>query len=271
MDILAFDIETIPDTENGRRIYGLADAEERDIGEAMFAKQREKSGGSDFLPVHLHKVVAMAVVYRRGRDQLRISAVGKEQDGEKGIIAKFFKGLEFTPRLVTWNGSRFDLPVLHYRALLHGVASQRYWDTGEHDREFRWDNYFSRYHFRHTDLMDVLAAYNPRAFVSLDEAAMLLGLPGKSGMDGGKVWERCLAGDIQGIRNYCQLDALNTYLIYLRWELIRGNFSERKWREECDLVREKMQDAGLPHFEEFLDAWHKSESQLPGPEPGNEK
>ena len=42
-----------------------------------------------------------------------------------------------TPQLVTWNGGGFDLPVLHYRGLRHGVGASKYWDMGEDDREFR--------------------------------------------------------------------------------------------------------------------------------------
>jgi predicted PolB exonuclease-like 3'-5' exonuclease len=51
---------------------------------------------------------------------------------------------------VSWNGGGFDLPVLHYRGLIHGVAAPRYWDMGEGDyrdsRDFKWNNYISRYH-----------------------------------------------------------------------------------------------------------------------------
>src|SRR3569833_1118924 len=95
-----------------------------------------------------------------------------------------------------------DLPVLHYRALRHGIAAPRDWDGGEFDRDFKWSNYLGRYHWRHIDLMDVLAAYQPRACAPLDQIATLLGLPGKMGMSGAKVWDHFLAGDIAGIRNY---------------------------------------------------------------------
>ena len=72
---------------------------------------------------------------------------------------------------------------------MHGVQARRYWDMGEDDREFKWNNYISRYHTRHLDLMDLLAMYQPRASAPLDEMAQLLGFPGKLGMDGAQVWE----------------------------------------------------------------------------------
>ena len=78
---------------------------------------------------------------------------------EATLIQRFFDGVEkFTPQLVSWNGGGFDLPVLHYRSLKHGVVSRRYWDTGDFDQSFRFNNYLGRFHWRHVDVMDV--SYN---------------------------------------------------------------------------------------------------------------
>ena len=65
-----------------------------------------------------------------------------------------------------------------HSALLHGVPAPRYWDTGEDDAAFRYNNYLNRFHWRHIDLMDVLAGYQSRAAAPLDEIAVMLGLPG---------------------------------------------------------------------------------------------
>jgi predicted PolB exonuclease-like 3'-5' exonuclease len=103
--------------------------------------------------------------------------------------------------------------------------------------------------------MDVLSGYQPRATAPLDEIAQLLGFPGKLGRHGSEVWGQFLAGKIGEIRDYCETDALNTYLIYLRFELIRGNLDESGWKRETDLVRKTLRDAGKPHLHAFLDAW----------------
>ena len=50
--------------------------------------------------------------------------------------------------------------------LIHGIQSPRYWDQGEDDRDFKWNNYISRYHSRHLDLMDLLAMYTGRGAIS---------------------------------------------------------------------------------------------------------
>jgi predicted PolB exonuclease-like 3'-5' exonuclease len=131
----------------------------------------------------------------------------------------------------------------------------RYWDIGEEDSSFRWNNYLGRFHWRHTDLMDVLSGYQPRAVAPLDEVAVLLGLPGKLGMHGSKVWDSYQAGDIDGIRHYCETDVLNTYLVYLRFELLRGKLRETDYRRECQLLRDTLAAENKPHPNEFLRAW----------------
>ena len=105
------------------------------------------------------------------------------------------------------------------------------------------------------DLMDVLAAYQARAVAPLDEIATLLGLPGKLGMDGSKVWPCYQAGELGSIRNYCETDVLNTYLIYLRFELMRGRLNEDAYNFECEVVRETLGREDKPHLHEFLRAW----------------
>lgn len=260
MNVLAFDIETVPDVEAGRRLYGLEGLADADVARAMFMRRREETGGeSEFLRLHLHRIVAISVVLRHA-ETLRVWSLGEPDSDEAELIRRFYDGIEkYTPTLVSWNGSGFDLPVLHYRALKHGVVAARYWETGAADQTFRWNNYLSRYHERHTDLMDVLAAYQARAAAPLEEVAVLLGLPGKMGKSGAGVWEQYLEGRIQDIREYCETDALNTYLVYLRFELIRGNLDEKDYRREIELVRRTLREAGKPHFTAFLKAWESAE------------
>lgn len=258
MNILAFDIETIPDVEGGRKLYDLKDLSDQQVADAMFAKRREKTG-SDFIATHLQKVVAISAVYRNTlQDKFSVWTLGNEQSSEKEIVQNFFDGVDkHTPTLVTWNGSGFDLPVLHYRGMVNGVQAPRYWDLGEDDRDFKWNNYIGRFHMRHTDLMDVLAGYNNRAFAPLDEIAVLLGFPGKMGMSGSKVWEQYQAGEIKAIRDYCETDALNTYLVYLHWQYTRGAFTDAGLEKEHQVIKNALQQ-GEAHLQEFLKVWESS-------------
>lgn len=258
MNILVFDIETIPDVEAGRRIHELGGISDEDVAKVMFQKRREQTGDSDFLRQHLHQIVAISLVLRQG-DKLQVWSLGEVDSPEKEIVQRFFDGIDkYTPTLVSWNGGGFDLPVLHYRALKHGVIAGRYWETGDDDNAFRYNNYLSRFHQRHTDLMDVLAGYQLRANAPLDEMAVMLGFPGKLGMHGSQVWDEYLAGNIQGIRDYCETDVLNTYLIYLRWQIIRGNLTEQQWQTETELLCDTLKTAKKPHYDAFLEAWQEN-------------
>jgi hypothetical protein len=256
MNVLAFDIETIPDVDTGRRLYELGDLPDKDVGRAMFAIRREQTGDSEFLKHHLHRVVAISAVLRHA-DSVKVWSLGDEHSDEAEIIRRFFDGIErYTPTIVSWNGCGFDLPVLHYRALKHGISAPRYWENGQDDSSFRFNNYLSRFHERHTDLKDVLSAYQARATAPLDEIAVLLGFPGKMGRSGAAVWEQFLDGKIAEIRDYCETDALNTFLVYLRFEQMRGNLDEAGYRRETELVRNALREMNRPHLNEFLACWN---------------
>ncbi|ACR28591.1 3'-5' exonuclease [Burkholderia glumae] len=255
--ILVFDIETIPDVDGIRRLEDLpSDLSDAEVAEHAFDARREKTG-SDFLPHHLQRVAAISCVFR-DKGGFRVRSLGTAQDGEAALIQSFYRTIEkYTPQLVSWNGGGFDLPVLHYRALVHGIAAPRYWDMGEDDREFKWNNYLSRYHSRHTDLMDLLALYQPRASAPLDAMARLCGFPGKLGMDGGQVWEAYRDGQIDDIRHYCETDVVNTYLLYCRFQMMRGGLTPPEYADEIRLVKEALAAEPAPHWAQYLAAFPK--------------
>jgi predicted PolB exonuclease-like 3'-5' exonuclease len=251
---LAFDIETVPDTSLGEKLLGLEGISDEDIAKAM-QFQRLQETGNDFLPLYQQRIVAISVTLR-DPGGFKVWSLGDEQSQEKELVERFYEGIEkFTPVLVSWNGSGFDLPVLHYRALLHGVQAPRYWDMGNEDREFRFNNYISRFHWRHVDLMDVLAGFQNRARAPLDSIATMLGFPGKMGMAGDKVWDCYRNGEIRKIRDYCETDVLNTYLVYVKFQFMRGLLDQTDLDREYAVIREALQESGEPHLLEFLAAW----------------
>jgi hypothetical protein len=254
MNTLVFDIETVPDVELGRRLHDLGDLDDAGVAKAMFAKQRQQRQ-TDFLPPPLQRVVAISVVLRSG-DGLKIFSLGDEKSPERELVQRFFEGLErYMPTLVSWNGSGFDLPVLAYRALRHGIDAHRYWEVGDSDRDFRYNNYLSRYHWRHIDLMDVLSGYGASGRASLETVAQLVGLPGKLGIGGAHVWSSFQRGELPAIRDYCEADALNTYLIYLRFQLTRGELDAAGYEREIKVVESKLEQSGKPHLTQYLAIW----------------
>ncbi|MGB1011199.1 MAG: 3'-5' exonuclease [Thiolinea sp.] len=258
MNTLVFDIETIPDVEGGRKIYDLPDDLDDDgVAKAMYHLRYQKSG-TEFLPHHLHRIAAISVTFRGRGDDFKVWSLGSEGADEAELIQRFFDGVDrYTPTLVSWNGGGFDLPVLHYRAMKHKIAAPRYWDQGDDDSSFKWNNYISRYHSRHTDVMDLLAMYTGRANAPLDELATLYGFPGKMGMSGAKVWDAYQAGELPEIRQYCETDVLNTWLVYLRFQLMRGHVDQERYERECDIVRKVLQDSEQEHLQAFEQAWEQ--------------
>ncbi len=256
--VLVFDIESIPDIEGLRALRGEpADKPDADVY-AGWLEERKSRNQSDFMPLHLQRVLVISCVFRNA-EGLRIhSFVDRDGQSEGKVVQTFFNAVEkHSPQLVSWNGGGFDLPVLHYRGLRHGVEASRYWDMGEDDREFKWNNYISRYHMRHLDLMDLLAMYTPKNNAPLDALAKLCGFPGKLGMDGSQVYSQYLAGQTEEIRRYCETDVMNTYLVYCRFQKMRGGFTPEEYDREIAYVRETLGQLAPDesHWQEYLAAW----------------
>ncbi len=264
--ILCFDLETIPDASGLRRLDMFEASLDDAAGVAAVQAARLASHGSDFLPHYLQRVWVVGCAFRDA-DGFRVRCLGDQHGAsdaeESARIRSFFKTIEkHTPQLVSWNGGGFDLPVLHHRALIHGISAPRYWDQGEDDRDFKWNNYLSRYHARHLDLMDVVSGYQNRAFAPLDGLARLCGFAGKLGEDGSKVWSAFLEGQGESVRAYCETDVVNTYLLFCRFRLVRGGWTEAQYHAELIVVRDALQamigDPASPlggaHWEKYLQA-----------------
>ena len=254
MNLFVFDIETIPDIDGCRKLYDLHGLSDDDVARAVYQLRRQQTN-TEFLRHHLHRVVAISAVLQT-REGVRVWSLGDLESDEQDLLQRFFSGIErYTPRLVSWNGGGFDLPVIHYRSLLYAIDASHYWETGQNDTSFRYNNYLSRYHERHTDLMDVLAGFQPRANAALDEIAVMCGYPGKMGMSGGAVWEAYQRGELEAIRNYCETDVLNTYLVYLNFERNRGNLDTSQYQAACQQLRDELKASEKPHLLEFEAAW----------------
>jgi predicted PolB exonuclease-like 3'-5' exonuclease len=256
--VLVFDIESIPDVDGLRALRGApADATDAQVYEAWLNERKDK-GQSDFAPLHLQRVLVISVVFRNAEGLRVHSFVDRDGQSEGRVIQTFFNSIEkHQPQLVSWNGGGFDLPVLHYRGLRHGVEASKYWDMGEDDREYKWNNYISRYHMRHLDLMDLLAMYSPKNNAPLDALAKLCGFPGKLGMDGSQVYPQYLDGRLEDIRRYCETDVMNTYLVYCRFQKMRGGFTESEYEQEIAFVKETLGHLAPieSHWQEYLTAW----------------
>lgn len=256
--VLVFDIETIPDVAGLRLLRGMPpESTDAEVYDAEIADRASRNKG-DFMPHHLQRVLVVSCVFRNSEGLKIHSLVDRAEPGatqEARVIQSFFNLVErHEPQLVSWNGGGFDLPVLQHRGMIHGVCASKFWDMGEDDREYRYSHYLSRYHMRHVDLMDVLARYG-RSPAPLDEMAKLCGFPGKLGMDGSQVFPAFRDGRLDEIRRYCETDVMNTYLLWCRFQRMRGGLGEAAYDDEIRLVQETVAAAGEPHWDEYLRSW----------------
>ncbi|WOE31244.1 MULTISPECIES: 3'-5' exonuclease [unclassified Acinetobacter] len=224
LPVLIFDIETITDLKSGAHLYGL-DLSKSDLEQAMLKLRRQESG-SDFQRLPLHEIVCISGLWIDEFGVMKLFSFTQEQDSEADILRKFLSIFDKRhPVLVSWNGSQFDLPVILFRAMYHGLSAASLFDQGEIDHQKRYNNYQNRYHHRHVDLMDVMAMFQGRHFQKLDDIAHLLGFPGKRGEAGYHVPEYIATQQWLKLSAYCEGDVLNTWLIYIRWLLLKGQLS----------------------------------------------
>ena len=212
-NVIVWDLETVPDLSGFAAANALVGKSDADIRAEL---------GNKF-PKHIyHTIVCIgALVAHRESDHWAVDALGAPDVGErseKQLIGAFCEKIaELTPQLVTFNGNSFDLPVLRYRAMIHGVSA-----PGLAVRP-----YFNRYTEDAVDLCDILSSFAPHTKASLNELSKIMGMPGKpEGIDGTDVERYFLEGKIKEIADYCETDVVNTYRVWLRYELFRGRLAE---------------------------------------------
>jgi 3'-5' exonuclease len=224
-NVIVWDIETVPDLK-GFAVANDCDGKSDDEVRAVMG---------DKFPKHIyHSIVCIGALVAHQEDggHWDVDALGAPHVGErseKTLISSFVGRIaELTPQLVTFNGSSFDLPVLRYRAMVHGVAA-----PGLSLRP-----YFNRYTEDAVDLCDVLSSFSPQGKVMLHELCRVMGLPGKpDGMSGGEVEKYYREGRNREIADYCESDVVNTYRVWLRYELFRGRLSDAAFQaSEANLI-----------------------------------
>ena len=258
LPVLTCDIETMTDLRSGAQLYGL-DLPEADL-EAALTKLRRQESGMDFQRLALHEIVCISGLWLDDQGQMKLFSFSREQYSEAEILSKFLSIFDKRlPTLVSWNGAQFDLPVIMLRAMYHGLTAPALFDQGEIDTQKRYNNYQNRYHQRHIDLMDVMAMFNGRHFQKLDDVAHLLGYPGKRGDGAYHVPEYVRAQEWLKLTSYCEGDVLNTWLVYLRWLLLKGQLLAQDHRHFIDQTIQFLQ--AQPQHQDFLSVWRETSQQ----------
>jgi len=144
---LIFDIEPSPISPGLRALHELdAQVSDTEVAEMAFRVAPPEDPAAIFCRIICKRVAAISCVLREGTTSRSGRWANRARTRPASSNVSSMGIDKYTPQLVSWNGGGFDLPVLHYRGLIHGVQCARYWDMGEDDREFKWNNYISRYH-----------------------------------------------------------------------------------------------------------------------------
>jgi predicted PolB exonuclease-like 3'-5' exonuclease len=235
--VIVWDLETVPDLAGFAAANNLVGKSDVEVREAI----------GDKFPKHIyHSIVCIgALIAHREPDHWAVDAVGAPHVGErteKELITAFCdKIAELSPQLVTFNGNSFDLPVLRYRAMVHGVSA-----PGLSARP-----YFHRYSEDAIDLCDVFSSFSSQGKAKLHELCRVMGLPGKpDGISGEEVEKYYRDGHIREIAEYCEGDVVNAYRLWLRYELFRGRLTDAGFRaSETSLVDfVKVRGNSKPHL-----------------------
>ncbi len=235
-NVILWDLETVPDLRGFAAANGLTGSTDDEVLAAI----------GDKFPKHIyHSIVCIgALVAHREQGPWIVDALGAPYVGErteKQLIAAFVdKIAELCPQLVTFNGNSFDLPVLRYRAMINEVSA-----PGLVARP-----YFNRYSDDALDLCDVLSSFSAQGKATLNELSKIMGLPGKpDGVDGGEVHRYFREGRIKEIADYCETDIVNTYRVWLRYELFRGRLNPSDHTaSEHDLAEFLRRQDAKPHL-----------------------
>lgn len=269
--LCVFDCESVPDTALLREIYGY-NGSDLEVCESAFVAQKEATG-SEFLPIAFHKIISISALIcddfgrfvkvgnfgdsskdsnkdspKDSSESNTDSANQKDSNAdspknERDILSEFLRYLnKNNPKLVSFNGRNFDLPAIMIRALKYNLNAESYFecDNAKHNKN-KWENYRARYSENfHIDLLDAFSSFGAARGIKLDVVCKMAGIVGKFDTSGDDVYKLYFAGEFRKIDEYCQSDVLNTYWLYLKYQLLQGKIALFEYADLLNIFLEKM-------------------------------
>ena len=253
---LVYDIETIPETELVEEWKSSGDYEkDRE-------RQKCEEGEEPFAPQACHKIITIgAMVLDRSLHVLssEVIAGGAVEGNERAQVEGFNKlaGESHPARALTivdWNGRKFDMPVIQYRAFRYGIPFKWYYGKLPDNKGgiSQWSkDYRDRYGGKHLDLVEEWT--NRGAFMKchLKELAMLMGLPGKTGIDGSMVYGAWKDDRKDDIDNYYLEDVWHTGFVMQRMAYLMGKVSKEDYITAAQLLISHIHDT--EGHQDFID------------------
>lgn len=255
--LVVMDFETVPDEHQLPHLFPDFDPEKQTVDE--FLKAKYPNGDNFFVPASMQKIVTVATLIcdiqsAQGVEAYNARCLKSSDEHEQVVLSKLVSWMEKNPpRLVTFNGRAFELPVLRYRCMHHMVPCRFLYVTGD-----KWDNYDSRYnHSWHCDIMDALCTYGASKSPKLREAAAAVKLPGKIFGNGKDVYKQVRAGQLQEVRDYCEMDVVETFVLYLKWQHLKGVVTNDGYWSSIWSLLKLLKGHGKETSRLFLDEWQR--------------
>lgn len=230
---VTLDLETVADEGLVSAMDGVPSRPYREQLSRLLAERRARSGGrSDFLPLPYHRPVAACLLEAEERDGIlrvvELASWTDRREPEPAFLRRTWQRLAGRT-LVTFHGRGFDLPVLELRSLKHGVPAPRWF------REAREAGAQA-----HLDLLELLSNARAAPTAPLDLYAKLLGLPGKQGVAGKDVQAMYAEGALDRIAAYCMTDVVQTWLLFLRFQLLEGTLTAEGYAASARSARQDL-------------------------------
>jgi 3'-5' exonuclease len=242
MEFAIFDIETRVDKQLLNRVFFAHDNISDDEAYRRFREELRTRGG-DFFPLSLHVPISIAIGDVSGERVLRgVETLRVPCDSEESLVREFWRRMEdFRGCLISFNGRRFDLPVLELAAMRWGISAPHYFDDGDSPR--------SRDALeRHLDLCEYLTNFGEIGLRGgMDLLLKMMGLPGKLAMNGAMVQEYYDSGRLDEIHCYCRTDVVQTYFLFLRVELMRGRLDQASYQAAWSAASPFLEELGAEH------------------------
>jgi len=253
-----FDIESVADGALVSRVKYPGEDLTPSKAIKKYREELLEENGKDFIPYTFHLPVSL-VIAKVAHDYRLIDlvALDEEQSRPHEIVKLFWEGWQKyrRPRLVTFNGRGFDLPLLELCAYRYGLAIP---DWLAEDRK-SFDQPRNRYNtWAHFDLHEWLTNNGASRFNGgLSLAASLIGKPGKLDVAGHMVQDLWDAGKKAEIHDYCRGDVLDTYFVFLRSRVVAGELTLKEEHAIIDDARGWIEDKAKtsPGLTRYLAAW----------------
>lgn len=233
MNFLIYAIHTVPDTETGARKYNLGDLDDKSALKAIMHLHQQS--GKDELPHYMQRIVAISTIFRGEGVTLEVNSFGADtsantsavnMDPEAHMINQFFKSINTykIPTLISWDSIGNDMPILMYRCLKHKIPATLL--TSSHP----------------LSLAHAISNYQDEAATSVENIMTLLGLDYVSALTTKEVWKHWGKSNSELIKENCTFKVLNSYRVYLRYQLMIGEVTHQHFEHEAIRIERLMSE-----------------------------